>query len=144
MSRRVESALFTAALSCAAALFLTLALGLESRGRLGPILLAGIVLPLTLFQLRRDLIAPAAARPASSPHEKTGLAWALALPPAIYLIGCLGAVALHTLLFVRLRGGRSWRLAVICGALAGLPIYALARMMLRPELLSGALWKGLS
>jgi hypothetical protein len=80
-----------------AALFLVLAWGLESKGKLGPVLLASGVLGLALVQLRRDLTDPVDERPAPA-HERSGLVWALALPPAIFLLGCLTAVALHTVL----------------------------------------------
>lgn len=138
MSARAEAALFTAALGCWAALFGMLAWGLESKGRLGPLLLAGAILPLTIYQLRLDLRGEVKRKPAP-PQEKQSLAWALALPPAIYLIGCVAAVGLHTLLFVRLQARRSWPTASVCAVLAALPIFALARTMLRPELLGGAL-----
>lgn len=140
MTRRIEPVLFTAALACAAAVFLVQAWDLESRGRLGPIWLAALMLSLTLFQLWRDLSAPAQQVQAASPDGKAGLAWALALLPAIYLLGCFGAVVLHTMLLVRRRSGRSWSFAVVYGALVGAPIYLLSRWMLRPELLTGALW----
>ncbi len=105
MSRRIESALFTVTLSAAAMLFLAMAWGLESKSRLAPLLLAGAILPLTLYQLRLDLASGCDQRSEPAPpQEKQSLAWALALPPAIYLIGCLGAVSLHTLLFVRIQG----------------------------------------
>ena len=143
MSPRTESIVFTAALAATSALFLILAWELESRGRLGPILLAGIVLPLTLFQLWRDVAAPTLQKPLRSPHERAGLAWALALPPLIYALGCLAAVGLHTTLYVRLRARRSWTVAGIYGLLTAAPIYALARLMLRHELLTGAVWEAL-
>ena len=144
MSRRTEEIVFTAAFAAIAALFLILAWGLESRGRLGPILLAGTVLPLALFQLWRDIVAPPSEKPPRAPGERPGLAWALALPLLICGLGCLAAVGLHTALYVRLRARRSWTTAAIYGLLTAAPIYALARLMLRDELLTGPLWKLLS
>jgi hypothetical protein len=54
----------------------------------------------------------------------------------------MAGIALHTLLLVRLRGRRSWALSGFLAALAALPVYGLAQLMARRELLSGALWRG--
>ena len=143
MSRQGGSAAFTLVLSFVSLLFLALAWRLESPGRLGPIVVAGGTLALLMGQIAREFAAPRSGKRESVPHEKTGLGWALALPLAIWLLGCLPAMALHTLLIVRVRGGRSWGCAALCGLLVALPVYAIARLMLRPELLKGALWGGL-
>ena len=143
-SRVVEGTAFTAALAVVFMAFLALAWRLESAGRLAPILLAGGALALTAFQLVRDVRGESAETGKErEPTRMAGFGWALALPPSIYLLGCLGGVALHTLLLVRFRGGRSWGFAGLLAMLTALPVYGLAELMARKELLVGALLRWL-
>lgn len=55
MTSRGETIAFTGILGCVAAAFLVQAGGLESKGRLVPMLVAGGVLALVAFQVGRDL-----------------------------------------------------------------------------------------
>ena len=147
MTRSWAQTGFTLVLAATLLGYLSMAWRLQSASRLAPLLLAGGTLALVGWQLLRDLRpAPAGEAPAkaskrsSKPIDAIGFIWALALPPAIYLLGCLTGMALHTLLLVRFRGGRSWTLAAALAALTALPVFGLAQLMARRELLSGALW----
>jgi len=140
MTSRGEAVAFTAILGCLAAVFLAEAWGLESAGRLGPMLVAGGVLALILFQLVRDIRGTGPQTAKSRPDEMVALGWVVALIGGIWLLGCVAAIGLNALLYVRLRGGRSWALAALWALLTALPVYGVSVWMLRPEMWTGALW----
>ena len=142
MTRRSESLSFALFLVGVFLLFLILALGLESPGRIGAILVAAGSLALASVQFIRQLNNAGSIEPAWTEHEVSSLAWVLAMPLAIYVLGCLAAAGLHTGLFLRTRGGRSWPTAVACGLAAAGAVYGLSVWMLRPELRTGLLWGG--
>lgn len=139
MSRAAESAIFTASLAAALIVFFILAWRLESSGRLAPLLLSGAALALTTRELKQDWTGPRRPSGPASIVDRWGLAWALALPVALYLLGCVGGVLLHTVVFLRVRAQRSWALASLLAVVAALPVYGLAKLMARDELLRGVL-----
>lgn len=143
MSRRLPRVVFAGLFGAVALAFVVAGLGSETGRVGGPAALAAALLALTVAVAVRELRAQP-PEPSPNTHGAAGLLWALALPPAIYLLGCLAALAAFTVAFLRFRGRRSWTFAAVCGALAAAPVYLLAEALLRPELLTGVLFEGLA
>ena len=142
ISRRSESLIFALFLSGVFLLLLVLAVRLASPGNVGAVLVAAGSLILAGAQSIREVKTAGGTEPAWTRHELSSIAWVLAMPLAIYALGCLAAAGLHTGLFLRVRGGRSWPTSVVCGLAAASAVYGLSVWMLRPELRTGALWGG--
>ena len=123
--------------------FLLEAQALEGNAAIVASGLAGAVLTLSLISAAREARAPHDDLPSEGSRNPAGLVWTLVLPPLIALVGCMTALGIFVAGFVRFHGRRSWTAALVCGALAAAPVYALAIAMARPELVTGALWQSL-
>ncbi len=145
MMRFAGGARFTLLLTAFVLFVLISALGLGPVTRLVPIVVAAPTLAIMSYQLRQDQVKQDARddRAAPSGRERAGFLWILLFPAMLPPLGFLTAIPVHTLLFLRIRGGESWPRAVVGAATTAVAIYSLSLLTSRPELIEVPIWNWL-
>lgn len=140
--------------------FLAGSLGLNGPARRVPLPVSLVVVVLLLVQLLRERRSPGAvgsgddgaglppgdvAGPSPTVPAATALAWVLALPLAILVLGLYAGSGLYVLAFVRVRGRESWAWSLGVAAVAACAVWGLVGGLLGatpPAGLFGALGAG--
>jgi uncharacterized membrane protein YfcA len=131
MKRLPPPAAFTLCLLGVVLVLALLTLRLSPTSRWVPLIVVVPLLALILLELTRDVRgADAEEADESGGSGRGALLWALALPALVQILGISAGPGLFALLYLRLKSGEKWAVALAVGSLTSFGLWALFGLLL--------------